>query len=228
MSTDRPTLDGPSRITFLKPPIENYVRECGKLDPLADPVCTWKEYLQVSECQAPLSWTQCHSTCHPCDETCETRSVEASGCYCPYGFEFKDGKCEAIQCVTGWSDCTKSCGGGETVREVFNDGGFVTQTRRCNEQSCPIETDDQSECAPCDDGHWVCESTLCSNGKSCQMINLLGDFKCMPNILGECKAWGDPHVVTFDGASNDVYGIGNYTFIELNYTGKETSRIFVD
>jgi len=53
------------------------------------------------------------------------------------------------------------------------------------------------------------------------MINLLEDFKCMPNILGECKAWGDPHVVTFDGASNDVYGIGNYTFIELNYTGKE-------
>ena len=44
----------------------------------------------------------------------------------------------------------------------------------------------------------------------------------MPNILGECKAWGDPHVVTFDGASNDVYGIGNYTFIELNYTGKES------
>ena len=40
----------------------------------------------------------------------------------------------------------------------------------------------------------------------------------MPSTVGECKAWGDPHVVTFDGASNDVYGIGNYTFMELNYT----------
>ena len=134
----------------------------------------------------------------------------------------RDGKCEAVQCVTGWSDCSKSCGGGETTRVVFRDGAYVTEKRRCNEQSCPIETEGLSECAPCDNGQWVCESLSCSNGETCQMINLLGDYKCMPNILGECKAWGDPHVVTFDGASNDVYGIGNYTFIELNYTGKES------
>ena len=25
-----------------------------------------------------------------------------------------------------------------------------------------------------------------------------------------CRAWGDPHVVTFDGANNDVYGIATY------------------
>ena len=30
--------------------------------------------------------------------------------------------------------------------------------------------------------------------------------------LAECKAWGDPHVITFDGAQNDVYGVGTYIF----------------
>ena len=29
-----------------------------------------------------------------------------------------------------------------------------------------------------------------------------------------CFAWGDPHVVTFDNAKNDVYGIAQYTMAE--------------
>ena len=37
---------------------------------------------------------------------------------------------------------------------------------------------------------------------------------CIPSNLGRCKAWGDPHIVTFDGAQNDVYGHANYTLAQ--------------
>ena len=42
--------------------------------------------------------------------------------------------------------------------------------------------------------------------------------RCTPNRVLECKAWGDPHVVTFDGAQNDVYGVASYYYVRLNST----------
>ena len=30
----------------------------------------------------------------------------------------------------------------------------------------------------------------------------------------ECRAWGDPHVITFDGANNDVYGVATYVLAQ--------------
>ena len=35
-------------------------------------------------------------------------------------------------------------------------------------------------------------------------------------MLGECRAAGDPHVYSFDGAHNDVYGVGKYVFAQSN------------
>ena len=32
--------------------------------------------------------------------------------------------------------------------------------------------------------------------------------------IAECRAWGDPHITTFDGANNDVYGVGKYVFAQ--------------
>ena len=32
----------------------------------------------------------------------------------------------------------------------------------------------------------------------------------VPVVYSECRAWGDPHVITFDGANNDVYGVATY------------------
>ena len=41
-------------------------------------------------------------------------------------------------------------------------------------------------------------------------------MKCVDNDVGKCRAWGDPHVITYDGATNDVYGVANYTFTQFN------------
>ena len=36
----------------------------------------------------------------------------------------------------------------------------------------------------------------------------------------ECRAWGDPHVITFDGAQNDVYGVGEYILVQSKAESK--------
>ena len=36
------------------------------------------------------------------------------------------------------------------------------------------------------------------------------DGNSVPVVYSECRAWGDPHVITFDGANNDVYGVATY------------------
>ena len=41
------------------------------------------------------------------------------------------------------------------------------------------------------------------------------DTACFVDTLGTCGAWGDPHVVTFDGQNIDVYGVGTYVFIRV-------------
>ena len=48
-----------------------------------------------------------------------------------------------------------------------------------------------------------------------------GEFlmgKCTSNRVHECQASGDPHIYTFDGAQNDVYGIASYYYAKMNTT----------
>ena len=77
----------------------NYIYECSKLKPDAYPVCEWKNELEISNCPGDLVWNGCKSNCDYCDDSCESNTF-ASGCFCPEGSEFKDGKCKKIQCVT--------------------------------------------------------------------------------------------------------------------------------
>ena len=44
------------------------------------------------------------------------------------------------------------------------------------------------------------------------------DFRCQPTDCNRCYGWGDPHIVTYDNAKNDVYGIAQYTMSESNGT----------
>ena len=59
---------------------------------------------------------------------------------------------------------------------------------------------------------WRCQST-CPGNEKCEQIDE-SSHKCISREIGECRAWGDPHVVTFDGAQNDVYGVAIYVLAE--------------
>ena len=41
-----------------------------------------------------------------------------------------------------------------------------------------------------------------------------GNAPAVPVVYSQCRAWGDPHVITFDGANNDVYGVATYVLAQ--------------
>ena len=97
----------------------------------------------------------------------------------------------------------------------MTDGNEISQSESCNTELCPVDPVDNSDCE-CSDNSWLCYGVCASSNDICQRVSLdTEEMKCIPSSLGNCNAWGDPHVVTFDGAQNDVYGVANYVFSQV-------------
>lgn len=170
----------------------------------------------------------CFKSCHPCDTQCESRKTEED-CFYLKDEEINEGSGEYVDLNCDefhWAECSNSCGGGESFKLGFLNGEIVEQKRRCNVEPCPIEIKKMNECSPCEYNVWLCHSEDCQLGETCQRVSHTNDeYRCLPNTIGECMAWGNLHVVTFDGAYNDVYGIGYYTFMELNHSAFENELV---
>ena len=121
-----------------------------------------------------------------------------------------------------WSECTVSCNSGVKTRRRECSGsncvGQNRETRLCNTQLCPMSMSliPDCFCPQNDEGipTWQCYSDDCdTKTERCELFdykNMI--YKCKPKVLGECIAWGDPHLITFDQQNIDVYGVGDYIF----------------
>ena len=74
--------------------------------------------------------------------------------------------------------------------------------------------------ANCGGGIQTCDN-VCQNGvfgeTGCPEESRTSEQACNPQAcftMSECRAWGDPHVITFDGANNDVYGVATYVLAQ--------------
>ena len=87
----------------------------------------------------------------------------------------------------------------------------VTEKSVCNTNDCKLKPQDQPHCS-CSDGQVSCQAK-CPTGSFCQRISSSGtEQRCMSKKNAKCRAFGDPHVSTFDGARNSIYGVGSYVF----------------
>ena len=115
-----------------------------------------------------------------------------------------------------WSDCSVSCGDGVISRTRICDGdncaGNHEETIVCNTHLCKIPMEEFSDCT-CPNGSWGCASDACDKSERCERASYAHAlYKCVPKVLGQCKAWGDPHMISFDQQLIDVYGVGMYVF----------------
>ena len=208
-----------------------FIDRCANILPEDDAVCTWREVVGINSCPVGTIFHGCKPECDAlfscrvvtnCDNN---RLIE--GCFCPDGTAFNsNNECVAPdQCEVDnwseWGECSKSCGGGTKTRTglIRVDDRYYparkTETSTCNTNVCPFDPNADPECA-CDNNEWMCQGG-CSRGKTCQRINLeTTEMKCLKAQIGKCWCYGDPHIITFDGLKNDVYGIANYTYAQFN------------
>jgi len=67
----------------------------------------------------------------------------------------------------------------------------------------------------CDNGEVRCKSN-CKGKETCELVSWFQEdpldnvYKCQHISYTYCYGWGDPHIVTYDNAKTDVYGIAQY------------------
>ena len=66
----------------------------------------------------------------------------------------------------------------------------------------------------------------CPRKTICQRIGFQDTaMHCIPEAIGRCVSWGDPHIITYDGASIDVYGRATYTLTQPNWKKFQSGKV---
>ena len=125
-----------------------------------------------------------------------------------------------------WSSCTVTCGGGTKTRIGWIGGVQTTEDRPCNTEECPFDPAAGAPCSCSNGNKWMCWSDDCPARYNCQRTEMNSeDMYCVLAHLGQCSAWGDPHITTFDRAQNDVYGVATYTLVQPTATKAEMGDV---
>ena len=103
-----------------------------------------------------------------------------------------------------WGECDWPCGVGTKTRTGRIRGRDQTQTLPCNTHLCPLNLP-YPECN-CENDRGLCRGD-CDAGLTCHEVPAGNqfDYQCLPDDLGICSYYGQAHLTTFDGATNDIY-----------------------
>ncbi|XP_078495955.1 IgGFc-binding protein-like [Ciona intestinalis] len=145
--------------------------------------------------------SSCPRTCsQPRTVSCDRQCVEQ--CECDSGYVLSGDTCVR----------TSECGCSQNGKYYKN--GDVTYTSGCGRK------------CTCQRGRMTCVRARCGSNERCGR-DVFGRVACVPTGYGLCKAWGDPHYMTFDGSGwFDFMGTCSYTMARTNTLSTNDQRWF--
>ncbi|XP_078495887.1 IgGFc-binding protein-like [Ciona intestinalis] len=145
--------------------------------------------------------SSCPRTCsQPRSISCDRQCVEQ--CECDSGYVLSGDTCVR----------TSECGCLQNGKYYKN--GDVTYTSGCGRK------------CTCQRGRMTCVRARCGSNERCGR-DVFGRVACVPTGYGLCKAWGDPHYMTFDGSGwFDFMGTCSYTMARTNTLSTNDQRWF--
>ncbi|XP_069460992.1 IgGFc-binding protein-like [Ambystoma mexicanum] len=166
----------------------------------------------------------CSTSCAGITNMAKCPTSCAEGCECDDGFFFDGQRCVSMDncgCFENGkyynpdekvvsSDCKQVC----TCSPI---GGLFCEDLGCaSDEKCVIKNGVVG-CVNKD----PCKSMKCRTKESCKIKD--DNPVCVPDYVGTCWGWGDPHYHTYDGYNYDFQGTCSYTISK--YCGSDTTLV---